>query len=529
MNMAETERAFPKKSMITFAVAALLVAGILGGYGALPKAFAATAPTLGTATPFAVLAYSGITNTGTTTIAGNVGSYPTPSETGFGSVTITGTNYPGGAPSTTQTDLAGAITQAMGNTPATILTALDGQTLVAGVYNSASTAFTLSGGVLTLNGQGNSGSIWIFQAPDAIAGALTTTTGSSVVLENGADSCNVFWVTSAGGAIIGTSNTFIGTIMAYSSVTLGTSTSLQGAALANTGDVTMQSNTISNACVLAPISSTSTSTTTSTTTSATTVTNTATPPQCATGLFSGYYTNSTTHSVVNFANLSYATAYALVTQNAPGAMSCELVSIITTTTTSTTAGSSCVYLTIDSQTANGTSLTGYYSDIWSNTASGPQSTSAGFTPVAFCVAPGTTATVAVLDYGCYTFDHWSDTGSALRYRAFSITSATTFTAVYRDACLPTPATSSTISINAIDTSGDAVTGGYTTLWQNGVLLQSCFGPCTFTVSNGQSYQVQVADFGNNVFSHWTDGTATRSYTVNVGSTSATIDLTAVYT
>jgi hypothetical protein len=222
----ETERAFPKKSMITFAVAALLVAGILGGYGALPKAFAATAPTLGTATPFAVLAYSGITNTGTTMITGNVGSYPTPSETGFGSVTITGTNYPNGAPSTTQTDLAGAITQAMGNTPTTILTALDGQTLVAGVYNSASTAFTLSGGVLTLNGHGNSGSIWIFQAPDAIAGALTTTTGSSVVLENGADSCNVFWVTSAGGATIGTSNTFIGTIMAYSNVTLGTSTSL---------------------------------------------------------------------------------------------------------------------------------------------------------------------------------------------------------------------------------------------------------------------------------------------------------------
>ena len=174
-------------------------------------------------------------------------------------------------------------------------------------------------------------------------------------------------------------------------------------------------------------------------------------------------------------------------------------------------------------------MTGYYSDIWSNTASGPQSTSAGFTPVAFCVAPSTTATVAVLDHGCYTLDHRADTGSALRYRAFSITSATTFTAVYRDSCTPTPVTSSTISVNAIDTSGNAVTGGYRTLWQNGVLLQSCFGPCTLTVSNGQSYQVLVADFGNYVFSHWTDGTATRSYTMNVGSTSTTIDLTAVYT
>jgi hypothetical protein len=74
-----------------------------------------------------------------------------------------------------------------------------------------------------------------------------------------------------------------------------------------------------------------------------------------------------------------------------------------------------------------------------------------------------------------------------------------------------------------------VTGTYTTLWQNGVLLQSCFGPCTLTVSNGQSYQVMVSDFGSYAFSHWTDGTATRSYTVNVGSTSTTIHLTAVYT
>jgi hypothetical protein len=551
--MTKTVKSVPKKSMIMFAVAALLVAGILGGYGALPKAFAATAPTLGTAAPFAVLAYSGITNTGTTTITGNVGSYPTPAETGFGSVTITGTNYPSGAPSTTQTDLANAISVAMGNTPSQILTALDSQILIPGVYDSASTAFTLSGGVLTLNGQGNSASVWIFQAPAAIAGALTTTTGSSVVLENGADSCNVFWVTSAGGATIGTSNAFVGTIMAYSSVTLGTSTTLHGAALANTGDVTMDSNTISTACVIAPITTTSTSTTTastststttastststttaSTTTSTATTANTGIPgPQCATGLYAGYYTNSTTHSVVNFANLSYAAALKLVTQNAPGASSCELASQVTTTTTSATtstvSGQSCVYLTIQSQTANGTPLTGYFSDIWTNTASGPQSTSTGFTPTNFCVAAGTTATIGVFDYGCYTFDHWANTGSALRFRAFSITAATTFTAVYRDTCTPTPATSSTVSVNAIDASGNAVTGTYTTLWQNGVLLQSCFGPCTLTVSNGQSYQVMVSDFGSYAFSHWTDGTATRSYTVNVGSTSTTIHLTAVYT
>jgi hypothetical protein len=334
-------------------------------------------------------------------------------------------------------------------------------------------------------------------------------------------------VEGAGGAIIGATNTFVGIILAYSSVTLGTGTSVQGAALANTGDVTLLSNTISNTCVIAPGGSTST-TTTSTSTSTTTGLGTPYPgPQCATGLYAGYYTNSTTHSIVDFTNLAYTAALKLITQNAPGASSCELASQVTTTT-STVSGQSCVYLTIQSQTANGTPLTGYFSDIWTNTASGPVSTATGFTPTNFCVAAGTTATVGVFDYGCYTFSHWADTGSALRFRAFSVTTATTFTAVYNNTCAPTPATSSTITVNAIDGSGNAVTGVYTTLWQNGVLLQSCFGPCTMTVSNGQSYTLMVADFGNSVFSHWTDGTAARSYTVGVGSTSTTIQLTAVY-
>jgi len=285
-----------KKSIGTIAASFLLVVGILAVYGGHPASAVMPTVNLGTAAPFAVLAYSGITNTGTTTITGDVGSYPTATETGFGSVTITGTNYPSGAPSSTQTDLAGAITQAMSYAPSSIPSALDGQTLVAGVYSSPSTQFTLSGGILTLNGQGDPSSVWIFQAGDAIAGALTTT-GSSVVLENGADSCNVFWVASAGGVTIGTNNAFVGTIMAYSSVTLATGTSLQGAALANTGDVTLQSNTISTACVTATISSSSsttssssssssstTSSSSSTSTTTTTTTTTSPVPQFPFGI-----------------------------------------------------------------------------------------------------------------------------------------------------------------------------------------------------------------------------------------------------
>jgi len=561
--MTMTKMRIPKKGMITLAVTALLVAGILGGYGVLPKAFAATAPTLGTAAPFAVLAYSGITNTGTTTITGNVGSYPTPAETGFSTVTITGTNYPAGAPSTTQTDLASAISQAMGDTPTQIPTALDTQTLVPGTYDSASTAFTLSGGVLTLNGQGNSGSVWIFQAPDAIAGALSTT-GGSVVLEDGADSCNVFWVTSAGGATIGTGTAFIGTILAYSSVTLGTGATLDGAALANTGDVTMAGNTISTACIIAPITSTTTSTTstttaTSTTTSTTTATSTTTSTSsttsttatttastttsstsvgttntstCPTNSYSGYYTNSTTHATVNFTDLPYATAIVLIEDNPPGAMGCASTTTTTSTTSTTTTSNTCaspaspVTLTVDAETANGTPLTGYY--VLFNCV-GITTTATGFTPATFGVISGTTHTIAVLDYGCYTFSHWADTGNSSMFRSFSITAPTTFTAVYNNSCAPTPAGSSTISVNAVTSSGSAVTGIYTTLWANGALVQSCFGPCTMTVANGQTYQVVVASFGSNVFSSWTDGVTTPTHSVVIGGASTAVSLTAVYT
>jgi len=500
--------------MMMLAVTALLVAGVLAGYGTLPRASAATPP-LGTAAPFAVLAYAGITNTGPTSITGNVGSYPTPSETGFGSVTITGTNYPAGAPSTTQTDLAGAITVAMSNTPTNILTALDSQTLVAGTYASASTAFTLSGGVLTLNGAGNSAGVWVFQAPQAIAGALTTV-GGTVLLQNGADSCNVFWVTSAGGAIIGTGTSFVGTIMAYSSITLGTGASIQGAALANTGTVTMDTNHISKTCVIAPITSGSGSTTTTTGTGA------PVPPKCDSGVFEGYYTNPTSGQRVTFSGLTYAVALSLVLNNPPASMDCQFVP--TPTQQCPPSGSPAI-LTVNAQDANGSALNGF--SVLFNCYN-EMTTSTGFTPYTIPVIPGMQHIVAVLDYGCYAFDHWSDTGSALRYRSFSIMSATTFTAVYRNTCQPIPPTSSSISVNAVDSSGNAITGLYTTLWQNGVLMQSCFAPCTLTVSNGQTYQVAVSDFAGHAFSHWTDTTTNRFNTVTVGAASTTIALTAVY-
>src|SRR3990172_2303265 len=82
-------------------LAALALANGASATTTADGARAVTPPTvlLGTADQFAVLAGSGITNTGVTTISGDVGSSPTSTQTGFDAcpaancVTLTGANH----------------------------------------------------------------------------------------------------------------------------------------------------------------------------------------------------------------------------------------------------------------------------------------------------------------------------------------------------------------------------------------------------------------------------------------------------
>ncbi|GAC1489330.1 MAG: hypothetical protein NVS1B1_06380 [Candidatus Limnocylindrales bacterium] len=221
---------------LAVATALVLAAGALGT-GLAVNAASPTAIGLGTAGSFGVLAGAGITNTGPTTINGDVGSYPTTTQTGFGSVTITGTNHFGDAVTQgAKTDLTTAYTDAVGRGPTTPVAAnLGGQTLVAGIYNAASSlALT---GALTL--AGTASDVWNFQA----GSTLTTATGSSVVLTGGAQSCNVFWQVGSS-ATIGTGSSFKGTILALTSITVTTGASIDGRVLARNGAVTLDTDTI---------------------------------------------------------------------------------------------------------------------------------------------------------------------------------------------------------------------------------------------------------------------------------------------
>jgi hypothetical protein len=205
---------------------------------------------LGTASSFAVLAGTGITNTGPTTISGDIGTFPTTSISGPGSLTLSGTNHAGD--SVTQgakTDLVTAYTTAAGEGPTTAIPAdLVGKTLKPGVYNSAA-AIGLSG-VLTLDAAGDPNAVWVFQA----GSTLITSSGSKVVMLNGAQACHVYWQVGSS-STLGTNSTFVGTILALTSISLQTGAKLDGRALARNGAVTLDTNTITrSACSISAVS-----------------------------------------------------------------------------------------------------------------------------------------------------------------------------------------------------------------------------------------------------------------------------------
>jgi Ice-binding-like/Domain of unknown function DUF11 len=218
---------------------AVATAALIGTQSGGARA-ATTAVPLGTAANFAVLAGSTITNTGATTINGDLGLNPGTAVTGFPPGTVNGTVYAADSVALqAQNDLTTAYNDAAAETvTATIPTELGGTTVTPGVYNSAAGTFGITG-TLTLDAQGNPNAIFIFQA----ASTLITASASNVSLINGAQASNVFWVVGSS-ATLGTNSTLQGSILALTSITVTTGTTIDGRALARNGAVTLDTNTI---------------------------------------------------------------------------------------------------------------------------------------------------------------------------------------------------------------------------------------------------------------------------------------------
>ncbi len=197
---------------------------------------AQVAPSLGTAAPFAVLASSAVTgSTGTgTLINGSVGSHPTATITNFPPSRV-------GAGHTLHLAANATVQQAKTDAKA----AYDGLAAQSGttINDNLSTNGALGPGVytlgaadlpastsMTLNGSG----IFIFN----VASTLTMNVGSQVL--GTANACNVYWRVGSSATLNGTS--FMGTVLADASITVGAGSNVTGRVLGGlgaTGAVTM--------------------------------------------------------------------------------------------------------------------------------------------------------------------------------------------------------------------------------------------------------------------------------------------------
>lgn len=206
---------------------------------------------LRTASDFSILAKSGISTTGATTVNGDIGVSPIAATavTGFGltldattqfsrTPIVTGKVYAAdyGTPSPTKlsaavSDMENAYTTANGLTVSNLVVGLNdgdlsGQILVPGIYKWTS-GVSLSKKGLTL--VGGPTDTWVFQ----IAQDLTLNPGARMTLTGGAMAKNILWVI-AGQAVLGTDTHLCGTILSKTAITLNMGAVVTGRLLAQT-------------------------------------------------------------------------------------------------------------------------------------------------------------------------------------------------------------------------------------------------------------------------------------------------------
>ena len=219
------------RTLTKIAGALACLALVLGLFGPIAVR-AATTPSLGSAASYAVLAGTYTNSSGATTVTGDIGFTTPPATTPLG----IHTNYGSGAPypAAHSTDAPNALSILNLELPCTfnfpggpIDVSTDGPNGATGVYTAgiycSTGAINIGVGGITLNGPGT----FIFRA----AGALTSTTGSTVTLGAGVSACDVFWTATAATSLANLTH-FEGTIIDNANaITVGANTTMTGRAI----------------------------------------------------------------------------------------------------------------------------------------------------------------------------------------------------------------------------------------------------------------------------------------------------------
>ncbi len=222
-------------------VLTLLLSSDSGGGAASVTARRSIAPDLGTARTFAVFGAEAVTSTGLSVVTGDIGSGAV---TGFPPGVVNGgvIHVADAAANQAKLDANAAYLSLVGLSCDNILSGQDlgGMTLTPGVYCFGSSAQLT--GTLTLDALGDPGAVFVIQAGSTVI----TAANAAVEMVNGGDPCNVYWQVGSS-ATIGADASFMGNIVALTSITLSTGVSILGRALACNAAVTMGVNAVSAA------------------------------------------------------------------------------------------------------------------------------------------------------------------------------------------------------------------------------------------------------------------------------------------
>lgn len=190
---------------------------------------------------FAVLANTTITNSGPTTLCGNLGLSPGTTVSGSPVLSCGVLHVNDSTAAQAQLDLTTAYNDAAGRTTPDLVSGdLGGLTLHPGLYR-ATGPLQISTASLSLDAQGNANGVFIFQ----VASTLTVSPGIQVTLTGGTQAANVFWQVGTSCAL-GSNVQFKGVILAQDGIVFGTGAALEGRAFSQTSQVTFSTNIITN-------------------------------------------------------------------------------------------------------------------------------------------------------------------------------------------------------------------------------------------------------------------------------------------